>query len=684
MITIENQSDTLHPLEMWGGVECTMNRVGEYYYDQLLWNGHHSRLEDLARFADLGIQAIRYPLLWERTAPDSLQDLAWHWSDERLRLLHDLNIRPIVGLVHHGSGPRYTNLLDPAFPQKLAEYARRVAERYPWVEQYTPINEPLTTARFSGLYGHWYPHLTDARSFMRILVNEIRGTQLAMRAIREINPHAQLVQTEDLGKVYSQPVLEYQASHENERRWLTFDLLCGRVDRQHPLFDYLNWLGITAEELEEIQRDATPPDILGINYYVTSERYLDERIDLFPEWMRGGNGSHSYVDLEAVRVCQDEPAGHAGILQEAWDRYQLPMALTEVHLGAHREQQLRWWVEAWNAVHALRQRKVDVRAITAWSLLGSFNWNNLVTEDQGFYESGVFDIRGREPRPTILAHAIKAMAKKGTFDHPILDVPGWWQSADRLLHPPVCLVGQASMVPAQYLHTSERTPRQILILGTDIIAEAFQRVCHDRKIPFLAISNSQLDVANQPQLAQVLMEVQPWTVISTAAYMWTDNGAEQSEDHTHSHAPRVKALAGLCASREISLLAFSYDQTWNGTPSDPYFEREGGAPDRINAYAAGRVDEDAQILEANPRALIIHIGAFRYPLGNGNFLSEVGQPLSSLQEFITTGEELHNTLKPVNACLDLLIDGEYGIWHLTDHREISWPELSNQLICISK
>ena len=23
------------------------------------------------------------------------------------------------------------------------------------------MNEPLTTARFSGLYGHWYPHLND-------------------------------------------------------------------------------------------------------------------------------------------------------------------------------------------------------------------------------------------------------------------------------------------------------------------------------------------------------------------------------------------------------------------------------------------------------------------------------------------------------------------------------------------
>ena len=32
-----------------------------------------------------------------------------------------------------------------------------VAERDPWVEGWTPINEPLTAARFSALYGLWYP-----------------------------------------------------------------------------------------------------------------------------------------------------------------------------------------------------------------------------------------------------------------------------------------------------------------------------------------------------------------------------------------------------------------------------------------------------------------------------------------------------------------------------------------------
>ena len=78
-------------------------------------------------------------------------------------------------------------------------------KNFPWLNYYTPVNEPLTTARFSGLYGIWYPHGTDELSFITMLLNQMKGIVLAMRAIREINPDAQLIQTEDLAKTHSSP-----------------------------------------------------------------------------------------------------------------------------------------------------------------------------------------------------------------------------------------------------------------------------------------------------------------------------------------------------------------------------------------------------------------------------------------------------------------------------------------------
>jgi dTDP-4-dehydrorhamnose reductase len=414
-------------------MECTLNRVGDRYVDQTERSGHARRIEDLDRFAALGLRTLRYPVLWERVAPDGVEQADWSWPDQRLPALRSLGITPIVGLIHHGSGPRDTSLLDPAFPMKLARYAGAVAERYPWVTDYTPVNEPLTTARFSGLYGHWYPHAADPLSFARALLNQCRATVTAMQAIRAVNPAARLIQTDDLGKTHSTPTLAYQARFENERRWLTFDLLSGRIDRHHPMWSYLTFVGVEPEEIAWFADNPCPPDVIGINHYLTSERYLDERLGRFPASTHGGNGRHAYADVEAVRVGL-EPAGFRGLLQEAWDRYHLPLALTEVHLGCTREEQMRWLLEAWLAAHDAWTDGVDVRGVTVWSLLGSFDWNSLVTRDGGFYEPGVFDVRGDEPRPTALAWLTRELAAGRAPDHPVFDVPGWWRRPQRVLY----------------------------------------------------------------------------------------------------------------------------------------------------------------------------------------------------------------------------------------------------------
>lgn len=412
-----------HELEMWAGVECTVNRVGVDFFDQLKRNGHHARIDDLDAFASLGVRKLRYPILWERTAPHGECD--FQWADARMRRLGELGMDPIVGLVHHGSGPASTNLLDPEFPRKLAGYAGEVVRRYPHILDWTPVNEPLTTARFSGLYGLWYPHARDGRSFLRALVHQCRGVVLAMQAIRAVQPAARLVQTEDLGRVFSTPKLVYQAAYENERRWLSLDLLVGRVDRHHALWGELIDAGIDERELLSFQDTDVRPEVIGINYYVTSDRYLDERLERFPAHTHGGNGRERYADVEAVRVLPRGIVGHERVLLETWSRFGAPLAITEAHLGCTREEQVRWLVEAWNGAAAARAAGADVRAVTVWSLLGAHDWNTLLVRSDGNYESGAFDIRAEVPRATAVAQATRALATEGHFDHPLLDAPGW-------------------------------------------------------------------------------------------------------------------------------------------------------------------------------------------------------------------------------------------------------------------
>jgi dTDP-4-dehydrorhamnose reductase len=424
-------------LELWGGVECTVNRVGDTWFSQLERNGHLVREEDLDRIAALGIRRMRYPVLWELTAPDCPESPDWRWADRRLTRMRELGIEPIVGLVHHGSGPRYTSLVHENFPEQLAHYAHQVASRFPWLQWYTPVNEPLTTARFSGLYGIWYPHGRNEETFVRALLNQCRATALAMLAIRRVNPHARLIQTEDLGRTFATPQMQYQADFNNERRWLSWDLLCGRVDDLHALRQFLLDAHATRAELDWFCANPCPPDLLGLNHYVTSDRFLDERLESYPQGAWGSNGRARYADVEAVRVLRPPLESWRVALRDAWQRYELPIAITEAHLGCSSDEQVRWLHEAWRAAREASLQGLDVRAVTSWALFGSFDWDTLLTKGDSHYEPGAFDVRTSPPRATAVAAAICHLAKGREQPHSVTKDPGWWRRPERLLYPPI-------------------------------------------------------------------------------------------------------------------------------------------------------------------------------------------------------------------------------------------------------
>jgi dTDP-4-dehydrorhamnose reductase len=417
-------------LQLWGGFECTLNRVGSRYFDQLEYSGHRGRLSDLERVSDLGLRTLRYPVIWEHSEATGALDFAW--PDERTARMRELEIEPIVGLVHHGSGPSHTSLVSDCFPEKLAVYAGQVARRYPWVRQYTPVNEPLTTARFSGLYGHWHPHGRDDQTFVRALLIQCRAIAGSMAAIRLVNPRALLVQTEDMGFTRATSALRYQADFENERRWLSLDLLAGRVSKRHPLYGYLRRAGASERELGRFEDEPCPADIIGINYYVTSERFLDGRVELYPPHMRGGNGRDAYADVEAVRVCADGLLGPSSILEAAHLRFQRPLVVTEAHIASTPAQQAAWLAYVWNAALRARDQGADVRAVTVWALLGAYGWDRLVTEGAGNYEPGAFHILDGSLVQTDFGDFVQRLAR-GEMT-PVES--GWWTLPSRLAYPP--------------------------------------------------------------------------------------------------------------------------------------------------------------------------------------------------------------------------------------------------------
>jgi dTDP-4-dehydrorhamnose reductase len=667
------------PLELWGGIECTVNRVANRYYDQLELSGHEKRASDIDLCAEFGLRVLRYPLLWERIAPGNLDEADWTWADERMQRMRDRGIDPIVGLMHHGSGPRHTSLLDTEFPSRFAAYARMVAERYPWIRRVTPINEPLTTARFSGLYGHWYPHGRSDETFARAFLNQSVAIRDAMRAMREVIPDLELVQTEDLGKVYSTPALSYQADFENERRWLTFDMLAGRVDPAHPMWGYLSAHPGNEALVGSLVDDPCPPSLIGVNYYATSERFLDERSFLYAPWFHGGNGTQSYADIEAVRARPEGIAGHASILCEASKRYQLPVAVSEAHLGCTREQQMRWLLEAWDGALSARARGCDVEAVTAWALFGSWGWESLVTRRPFSYECGAFDTRSRPPRPTALAHMIRSLAREGSFVHPAVEQPGWWRLDERLYHRLSERNEEAVPRPAHICRSSQRD-RPILIIGASgTLGRAFASACAARGLKHLALGRRDLDITDAGTVSPVIRSLQPWAVINTAGYVKVDDAERERAACFQTNSVGAANLAGACAHLRIPFVTFSSDLVFDGERSSPYTEEDPVRP--LNVYGASKVAAEAQTLRVYPDSLVIRTSAFFSPNDDFNFLIST---LRALAEGVPITAAYNAIVSPTyvpdlaNATLDLVTDGETGIWHLANTGQASWADFATE------
>ena len=411
------------PLELWASPEPTFARIdATTVRDQSAETGLDARPDDAERIAALGVSVSRVPVLWERVSPADPHERDYREPERRLDALRAAGVEPIVTLLHHGSGPQYTDLLDPAFPLWFAEYAEATAQQFPWVRRWTPINEPLTTARFATLYGAWFPNMRDDRAFGRAMVNQTLAQQAAMRRIRRVIPDAEFVLTEDLQRYAAGDavVAEYVA-FLRERVYLSVELVAGRVGEGHSLLPFLSErCGLNALELAMMQRDAAVPDLVAFNHYPHSERYL---------FTRGGE----IADVPAVYVSGEPPPAVGPLLRAAAERLRLPLAIGEVHAHAPEAERVRWLLQHAADVNGLRADGVDVRALGAWAAFGMVDWHSLLRQRACVTEDGIYTFAGPNgiPQATAVATALRELAATGRIAD--TGVRGWWERDDRAL-----------------------------------------------------------------------------------------------------------------------------------------------------------------------------------------------------------------------------------------------------------
>ncbi|MDQ4502359.1 family 1 glycosylhydrolase [Sinomonas sp. ASV322] len=353
------------------GIEDTFvpqSRKGERAIDEYELTEHYERFaEDFSLAAECGAELLRWGVPWYRIAPEPGR-WDWSWTDRAVDALLANGLRPIIDLLHYGT-PLWLEgeFSNKDYPHHAAEFAQRFAARYAdRITDYTPVNEPVIHALFSGEYGYWPPYLHGAGGFAEIAANLARGFVRSQQAIAHaVGQRAAFVHVDAAMSFVGDdeaPEHREEATRLRHQVHLVEDLVTGMVDDRHPLRRRL-MPAVDDDELEWFSSNAVHPDVMGVNYY---PRHSTE---LFEPGVRHAGGfadPRPAVD-RGTRGLQDAVALYS-------ERYGAPVMITETCVTGSVTERLRWLDESVALADRIRADGTPLVGYTWWPLFDMYEW----------------------------------------------------------------------------------------------------------------------------------------------------------------------------------------------------------------------------------------------------------------------------------------------------------------------
>ena len=358
--------------------------------------GHIARWRaDIDLLRSCGVDRLRYPVRWHRIELEPRR-FDWTTTDEVLGYLRDTGMRPMVDLLHHTSYPRWMKrgFADRRFGDAYLRFTEEFALRYPWIQEYTLMNEPFTTFLLCGEIGVWAPHLQGLKGFLTLAVNVFPAVAEASRRYRSLLPAARHVYVDTCERHgAATPAAAHRADYANDRRFFLLDLFLGRAeaqDRSRP------FVAATVEAGGDRLLDMEPGhvDVLGLDYYAHSQwLWLDD----------AGRGL----------TPSPQPSTLSSLITEYWERYQRPCALTETNIRGYASDRASWLKYTLEQCERARDAGVPLDGYCWFPFVDSCDWDSLLVRSSGHVDPvGVYWLDADlERRPSSMASAYATAAR---------------------------------------------------------------------------------------------------------------------------------------------------------------------------------------------------------------------------------------------------------------------------------
>jgi dTDP-4-dehydrorhamnose reductase len=180
-------------------------------------------------------------------------------------------------------------------------------------------------------------------------------------------------------------------------------------------------------------------------------------------------------------------------------------------------------------------------------------------------------------------------------------------------------------------------------------------------------SRADLDITDEGAVADAVQSSKPWAILNCAGYSRVDDAEADEQNCIRANAHGAAVLASVCALTGTRLVTFSSDHVFDGGRSEPYGESDEPSP--LNVYGESKLAGERQVLSSCAEALVIRPAKVFAPLEERDFLRHSLRAIARGERVTVANDiRLSGTYLPdlVHATLDLLVDGETGIWHLAN------------------
>ncbi len=373
---------------------------------------YHHYKEDVALFAEMGFKTYRFSIAWTRIIPNGVGDVNPKGIEFYNNLINELlsyGIEPLVTMYHFDlpdSLQREGGWSNRETADAFVNYAKVLFENFgDRVKYWLTINEQNMMILHGGAIGTVNDGVENIEKELYKQNHHMMIAQAqTMKLCHSMCPKAKIGPAPNISSIYpasSRPEDILAASNQSSiRNWLYLDMAV------HGRYNPIAWSYMVEKGIEPTIEDGDMeilkggnPDFIAFNYYCTGTAE-ESKIDDKEVSSQGGDQQIAVGDLGIYKGTSNpnlektqfgweiDPIGFRNTLREVYERYNLPIIITENGLGAYDNVEENDTINDDYRIDYLRKHIQQARlAITdGVDLIGYCPWSaiDLISTHQGF------------------------------------------------------------------------------------------------------------------------------------------------------------------------------------------------------------------------------------------------------------------------------------------------------------